>query len=201
MMPRFCQFFQIKIAILLCVGLLNCSSATRSVNLPPPIESTSIGRGDVLEFHIFGEENLYPNYTVAPDGSVDLPFVNRIVVDGLEPQQAAELIRDKLIKEKYFQNPSVSINVKEYNSKKIQVLGEVQKPGALSFDQGMTLIRAISLSGGFNALANKDKVTVLRKVEGKTISETISVQDIFENKIPDVYLQPGDTISVAQRVF
>jgi polysaccharide export outer membrane protein len=63
----------------------------------------------------------------------------------------------------------------------------------------MTLLRAISLSGGLTSLANKDRVTIRRKVKGSTVAATVSVEDIIDNRIADVPLQAGDSIYVAQR--
>jgi polysaccharide export outer membrane protein len=84
----------------------------------------------------------------------------------------------------------------------VSVLGAVQKPGSLPWQEGMKLVEAISLSGGFTALADADHVFLTRLVGGgKTVTATISVDDISEGKLADVMLQAGDTIKVDQRVF
>ncbi|MFO0762298.1 MAG: polysaccharide biosynthesis/export family protein [Byssovorax sp.] len=187
----------------LALALAACASRPpRPLDLPPPIEVTSLGVGDVFEIRIVGEEKLPTTFTVAPDGTVDLPYIKRLVVLGLEPQQVAEAVRKRLIDAEILTDPSVSVNIKEYNSKRIEVLGEVQKPGSIAASPGMTLLRAISLSGGFNSIANKGKVTIRRRVkDGGTRAATVSVDDIIENRIPDPLLQSGDSINVEQRVF
>jgi polysaccharide export outer membrane protein len=181
--------------------ILACSGNPKPVDLPAPVEVTTIGVGDVFEIRIVREDNLPTLFTVAPDGTVDLPFIKRTKVAGLEPQDIAQLVRSKLMEGEFFTDPSVTVNIKEYNSKRVEVLGEVQKPGSLPLQPGMTLIRAISLAGGFNSIANKGKVTLRRKVRGKTKAVSVSVEDIIENRIPDVPLQAGDSINVEQRVF
>lgn len=189
-------------AVLLMVVLTACgSSRPRPVDLPAPIEATTIGVGDVFELRIVGEDKLPSTFTVSPDGTADFPYVKRLKVSGLEPQELAELVRAKLMEGQILTDPSVSVSMKEYNSKRVEVLGEVQRPGSLPLQPGMTLLRAISMAGGFNSIANKDKVMIRRKVDGKTRAATVSVDDIIDNKIPDVPLQAGDSINVAQRVF
>lgn len=180
-----------------------CTPPPTVVDLPPPIEVTTVGVGDVLELRIVGEEKLPTYYTVASDGTVDLPYIKRIKVAGLEPQQIAEVVRQKLIDGEILTNPSVSVSVKEDRSKRIVVLGEgVQKPGTYPLEPGMTLLRAISLAGGFNALAKKDGVTIRRKLrDGSVKVVTVPVGDIIDNRIGDVPLQAGDSINVPQRVF
>ena len=136
----------------------------RPLSLPPPVDATTLGVGDVFEMRIVGEDKLPTAFTVAPDGTVDLPYVKRLHVAGLEPQELAAAIRERLISAEILSDPGVSVSIKEYNSKRIEVLGEVQKPGSLAIQPGMTLLRAISLSGGFNSIADKSRVTVRRRV-------------------------------------
>lgn len=186
------------------VVLLFAACAGRSpqrVDLPPPKQATTLGVGDRFELRIVGEDKLPTTFQVAPDGTVDLPYIHRVKVEGLEPQEVAATVRDKLIEGEIWTDPSVSVSVTEYNSKRIEVLGEVQKPGSFPLEPGMTLLRAISLAGGFNSLADKDRVTIRRKVAAGTKAATISVDDIMDNRVPDVPLQAGDSINVDDRVF
>jgi polysaccharide biosynthesis/export protein VpsN len=182
--------------------IVGCGTRVSTAQLPAPTSSTVIGVGDVFEVRIVREDNLPTSFTVAPDGTVDLPYIKRVQVAGLEPQKIAEIVRQRLIEQDYLTDPIVSVSVKEYNSKRVEVLGEVARPGSLRFEPGMTLLRAVSLVGGFNPMAAKDSVTVRRKVEGgDTRAVTISVQDIIDNVTADIPLQAGDSINVAQRLF
>lgn len=186
----------------LCAFLLlaSCASRARAPSLPPPVDLTTLGAGDVFEVRIMGEDKHPTTFTVAPDGSADLPLVGRVACGGLEPQELSDLVRRKLVEDQILLRPIVSVSVKEYNSKRIEVLGEVQKPGSIPMAPGMTLLRAISLSGGLTSMAAKGRVTLLRKVRGKTQSVQVSVQDILDNAAPDPLLQAGDSIYVEQRV-
>jgi protein involved in polysaccharide export with SLBB domain len=176
-----------------------CASAARPLALPAPVELTTLSPGDVFDLRIVREEGLPTAFTVAPDGSVDLPYVGRTQVAGLEPQEVSDAVRRALIEGEILRRPIVTVSVREYTSKRVEVLGEVQHPGSIPLQPGMTLLRAISLSGGFSPMAAKGSVTVRRRVKGKTRAATVSVQDIIENRAEDPLLQAGDSINVDQR--
>jgi polysaccharide export outer membrane protein len=171
-------------------------------NLPTPTPSTIVGPGDVFEVSVLGEKDLPKEYRIQPDGSVDFPYVDRLQVAGLEPQQIEELIKSQLVERKILVSPQVTLVVKQYNSKKISVIGAVQKPGSFPWTDGIKLVEAISLSGGFTSIADADHVRITRNVGGgKTVTATVSVDDITDGKQADPPLQAGDTIKVDQRVF
>lgn len=185
------------------VLLAGCGPAATNqhVELPTPVESTSLGPGDVFQMEIVSEKDLPDEYQVASDGTVDLPYIHRQKVEGLEPQQVQELVTKKLVEMKILSNPSVIISVKEYNSKKITVLGQVQKPGAFPFMSGLTLIQAISLAGGLNSIANHDRVNLTRKLKNGAKTVELSIDAITEGRSPDILLQAGDQIYVHERIF
>ncbi len=184
------------------VAIVGCAGRPNpKIRLAPPVESTTLGAGDVFLLTIVGEDKLPKEFRVAPDGSVDLPYVHRVQVAGLEPQEMAELVRKKLIDGDVLRDPSVAVDVKEYNSKRVVVLGQVQKPGSFPLTPGFTLIQALSLAGGFNAMANRDRVNLTRKTGKQVRTVVLSVDAITEGSLPDIPLQAGDTIFVTERVF
>jgi protein involved in polysaccharide export with SLBB domain len=185
------------------LAVLGCAGRPKSrVNLPPPVESTTIGAGDVFMLTIVGEDKLPKEYRVSPDGTVDFPYIHRVTVAGLEPQDVVDLVRKKLIEADILRDPSVAIDVKEYNSKRVVVLGQVQKPGSFPLTPGFTLIQAISQAGGFNTIANRDRVNLTRRTAaGQTRTIVLSVDAITDGTLPDIPLQAGDTIFVIERIF
>jgi polysaccharide export outer membrane protein len=192
--------------LLALLALLVAPACTRSrtaqVKLPAPTLSTVVGPGDLFEVSVLGEKDLPKEYRVQPDGTVDFPYLDRVMVAGLEPQQIEELIKQQLEEKKILVGPQVTLVVKQYNSKKVSVIGAVAKPGSLPWSEGMKLVDAISLSGGLTALADGDRVRVTRLVgANKTVTATISIDDITDGKLGDIPLQAGDTIKVDQRVF
>ncbi len=186
----------------LCALLLAGCARPPPGRLPAPIAATALGVGDAFELRIVGEEKLPSEYTVAEDGTVDLPYVERVEVQGLEPQEIAHRVRDLLIEKQVLLKPNVSVIVKKYNSKRIEVQGEVRKPDAYPLEPGMTLVGAISRAGGLSSLANKDGVTIRRRTKsGKVVAATFSYGAIIDNESPDVPLQAGDSIYVDDRAF
>ncbi|GMV12310.1 MAG: polysaccharide export protein [Polyangiaceae bacterium] len=172
-----------------------------NVKLPAPIESTTLGPGDVFTLQVVGEKELPSEYQIASDGTVDLPYIHSLKVSGLEPQEVARLVRKRLIEEKILNDPSVVVSVKEYNSKRITVLGQVAKPGSFPLTPGLTLIQAISLAGGLTAIANHDRLNLTRQTKSGRTTVVISVDAITDGRSPDLPLQAGDSIYVHERVF
>jgi protein involved in polysaccharide export with SLBB domain len=188
--------------LVLLSTMAGCAGRPKTrVNLPPPVESTTIGAGDVFVLTVVGEDKLPKEFRVSPDGSVDFPYIHRQQVAGLEPQAVVDLVRTKLIAADILRDPSVAIDVKEYNSKRVVVLGQVQKPGSFPLTPGFTLIQAVSMAGGFNNIANRDHVTLTRKMGDQTRTLVLSVDAITDGSLPDIPLQSGDTIFVGERIF
>jgi protein involved in polysaccharide export with SLBB domain len=172
------------------------------LNLPPPRQSTTIGPGDVFEVHIVGEKDLPHEFRVQPDGSIDFPYIERVNVGGMEPQDIASLLKLRLKEAKLLKDPQLSVVIKSYVSKKVSVVGQVSKPGAVSWTDGLRLVDAISQSGWFTPLADSNHVTLIRQTApGKSMTVTVSVDAITDGQQPDIALQAGDTIKVDQRVF
>lgn len=171
------------------------------VNLAPPEENTTVGAGDVFTLQIVGEKDLPTEYQVSSEGTVDLPYVHRVHVEGLEPQEIAAVVRKMLIEKQVLSDPSVIVRVSEYASKSVTVLGQVARPGRLPFTSGVTLIQAISMAGGFSDIAKHDQILLKRITKSGTKTVVISVDAITEGGSPDIPLQAGDQIYVPERVF
>lgn len=170
--------------------------------LPEPIVNQQVGPGDLLEVFVVGEEKLPKEYEVSPDGTLAFPYIDPIKVAGLEPREIATTLRDSLIEAKFLVSPQVQVKVKTYNSKKIQVIGQVAKQGPLPYQDGMTLVQAISAAGWFTPLADTNHVQVIRQTpNGGAVNAIVSVDAITDNARPDIKLQQGDTIKVDQRLF
>ncbi|HEX4457489.1 MAG TPA: polysaccharide biosynthesis/export family protein [Polyangia bacterium] len=180
-----------------------CVPATRTVPEAPvalPAVDTSLGVGDSFEVRVFGEPDLTGVYRVGAEGNITFPLIGDVHVDGLDAQAAARLIASKL-KQGMLRDPQVTVLVKEQTSKKIYVLGQVGKPGTFTYTPSMSVVEAITIAGGFSPLAAKNDTTLTRNESGKKTTLRVPVADIGEGRARNVYLQPGDIISVPERLF
>ena len=171
------------------------------VNLPPPVDKATLGPGDVFSVDVVGEKDLPREYQIASDGTVDFPYLHTVQVAGLEPQEVARLLRRLLMQNHMLTDPSVIVQVKQYNSRRITILGQVSKPGTLPYTPGLTLIQAISQAGGLTGIANLDRVNLTRKLQGGSRTVVLSIGTIMEGRSPDVPLQSGDRIFIHERIF
>lgn len=191
------------LAIALLTALIGCfKSYPPPPKLPDPVVNQQVGVGDLLTIDVVGEDKLPKEYEIGADGTVSFPYIEQpIKVAGLEPRQIATAVRDGLIANKYLVDPQVQVKVKAYNSKKIQVIGQVAKQGPQPYQDGMTLVQALSTAGWFTPLADTNHVQVIRQVANGAVNASVSVDAITDNKQPDIKLQQGDTIKVEQRLF
>jgi polysaccharide biosynthesis/export protein VpsN len=170
-------------------------------NLAPPTERYVLGPGDTFTLEIVGEKDLPQQYQVASNGTVDFPYVHTLKVADLEAQEVARLVRDRLIAEKVLSDPSVVVQVKEYASRHVTLLGQVSKPGSYPLLPGMSLIQAISQAGGLTAVASGSHASLTRKTAKGQQTVEIDVNEISQGRAPDVPLQAGDQIYVPDRIF
>lgn len=162
--------------------------------------SSTLGVGDLLEVRVFEETDLSGPYRVSPEGTVDFPLCGKVHVGGLTSSGAADALRTCLA-QGYLKHPQVTVLVREYNSKKVFVFGEVQKPGTFPYDENMSIIQAVTLAGGFTKTANKNNTNVTRTINGKETKIRISVEDIGVGRVKNFFLQPGDIVFVPESFF
>jgi polysaccharide export outer membrane protein len=204
-MTRLAPHLAAAAAALLLVGA--CAPRARRAAAPPPrdesavaLAASSLGPGDVVEVRVYQEPELSGLYQVGPQGDVIFPLCKRVVVGGLSPNGAAERIRACLA-DGFMRDPQVSVLVKEYNSKKVFVFGEVQKPGTFTFEDGMSIVQAVTLAGGFTKTAAQNSTSVTRRVQGQELKVKVNVQDIALGKAPNFTLEPGDIVFVPESLF
>lgn len=155
-----------------------------------------IGPQDILKIDVWKEDQLTRTVPVRPDGKITLPLLNDLQAAGLTPMEIAGIIRDGL--RKYINEPQVTVTVTEINSRRIYVTGEVVRAGAYSLLPNMTVLQALSSSGGFTQFARVKNIYVLRTENGKQVKHPFNYKDAIGGKKPEenILLQPGDVIVV-----
>ncbi len=164
-------------------------------------DDTTLGPGDTFDVRVYGEAELTGTYRVAQDGSIDFPLIGRVRVMGLEPTEIADALSTRLRDGRMLVQPQISVLVKEYASKRISVVGAVTRPGTFPMSSGLTVVQAISLAGGFTALASRNGTVVTRRINGQLRRYRVPVADVTEGEADDVALGAGDIIYVPERVF
>ena len=152
-----------------------------------------LGAEDLILCFVYKEPELTTTVVVRPDGMISLPMAGLIQATGKTTTELETAITLKL--HEFVGDPVVTVIVKEINSPKVSVLGQVNKPDVFPIRQRMTALNAIALAGGFTEFAKRDRVLVIR--EGPSGQETIklNLKKLSKDSAP-FYLQATDTVFV-----
>ena len=153
------------------------------------ISGYKLGSGDKIRVTVFGHEDLSGEFEVDGSGNVSLPLIRNIKAEGLTPGQLEQVVAERLSPD-YLVNPRVSVEVLNYRP--FYIYGEVTKPGSYPFVNGMTVVNAVAMAGGFTYRARTSKVRIIR---GNDPSRTPQDAD------KDTPVLPGDVIEVPERYF
>lgn len=156
-----------------------------------------VGPKDLLEISVFGLDELNTTVRVSEDGNITLPLLGEIEIEGLTKTQVENKLRD-LLAEKYLQDPQVTIFIREYQSKRVSVLGAVSNPGPYELLGSQTIMQIIAMAGGMTPDAG-DQIIVLRQQEdGTSRSIRISVEELVikGNAQLNIQMEPGDIINI-----
>ena len=187
-------------------GATGADTAPATTNAPAPatpaIETTAdpnayrIGPEDVIDFYVRNDRELNRDRVpVRPDGKVSLPLVNDIQAAGL----TANELRAQLIQRlsPFFERPEVSVIVREVNSAKVSVQGNVRMSGRYEVKSQATVLDMIAAAQGFNEFADKGGIRVIRTVNGKPESIKFNYGDaVRAREGANFVVQPGDIIIV-----
>ena len=155
-----------------------------------------IGVEDVLLISVWRDTDLTREVPVRPDGKISLPLIQDVAAAGKTPEELGKEIQLRL--KEYMSNPSVTVVVREINSIKIYLLGEVAHPGPIAPKSEVRLLQAIAMAGGITPFGGKKSIMIFRKVtSGEKVIE-VSYQSIVSGKKPNdnLILESGDTVVV-----
>jgi polysaccharide export outer membrane protein len=155
-----------------------------------------IGPEDVLSIVFWRDKDMSADVAVRPDGKISLPLLNEVHAAGLTPMQ----LRDQLTEQakRYVEDPTVSVVVRQINSQKIFVTGQVIKPGPYALTGPTTVLQILAIAGGFKEYADEKHVTVVRTENGRTVAYPFNYKDVSQrrNLGQNIELRAGDTIIV-----
>ena len=155
-----------------------------------------LGPDDVVEVFVYKEPELSTTVVVRPDGKISLPLIGELSVNGKTALELQKEISQKLTQ--YIAQPNVNFIVKEVNSAKVSVLGEVKTPGVYKIKDRSIVLDAIALAGGFTEYAKRNKVTLIRiSANGQQQQYQINVEDQLKGRKGDLFfVLPYDKIYV-----
>lgn len=145
-----------------------------------------------------GYQNTYTQrilgYLVDSDGNIDFPILGKIHAAGMTRKELTTYLKQRLIDEDYIKDPVVTVQFLNF---KISVMGEVNRPGSFDINSDrITLLEALSKAGDLTIYGRRDRVAVIREVDGvRTILyHDLRSSDIFQS--PCYYLQQNDIVYV-----
>ena len=172
------------------VGLLAVALAT-SPQIGQAGDTTAyrLGTGDKVRVTVFGEKDLSGDFDVNDQGVVALPLIGPTNLAGKTISEAEAQITQSYGKD-YLVNPRVNVEVLNYRP--FFILGEVQRPGSYPYVNGMTVVNAVALAGGYTPRANRGHMMVKRAAKAAAGEQEVS---------EDAMVLPGDVIRVPERFF
>jgi polysaccharide export outer membrane protein len=157
--------------------------------------------GDILQVTVFagGEKQEDFTATIVATGTITCPLLGETKVAGLTPEEIARQLRAMLVRD-YFVDPQVLVSVKEHGGQ-VYVTGEVKQPGAYGIREGLTVLHACLLAGGFTDYASLRAVRLTRVVDGQPRTAMIDVVKVRQGRQPDPLLTSGDRLEIPRRRF
>ena len=162
-----------------------------------------IGPGDELQVFVWQNPDLSVTVPVRPDGKISTPLDEDMVAVGKTPSQLAHDIEVKL--SEYVRSPHVNVIVTKPASlfSQVKVIGQVTKPAAIAYHEGMTVLDAVLAVGGLTEYAAGNRARIVRMVNGTEqdipvrLGKLVNSGDMSQN----VPLKPGDVLVVPESRF
>jgi len=159
---------------------------------------------DQVAVEVFGEEDLRTNGRLNPEGNLSVPLLGSIHLGGLTLTQAASKLTE-LYGRDYLVNPRVNVSLLSYARRRFSSLGQVNRPGSIEMPEGsqdgVDLLEAIALAGGYTRIAAPERITVRRhNATGDQIIK-VNAKRFTRGNGGGFLVLPGDTITVGESIF
>jgi polysaccharide export outer membrane protein len=177
------------VLILFAVGACGGPDIAETVTIPEAAPYR-LDSGDQLRITVFGQEEMTGEYLVDGNGAISLPLLAQVPARGLTAEELEQEIVQRLQSQSLLINPSVNVQILTYRP--FFILGQVAAPGQYAYVDGMTVLTAVAMSGGFTIRADTDDFTITRKVGNKVIEGRAQRNTL---------VKPGDVVFVPERIF
>ena len=159
---------------------------------------------DQVAIDVFGEDDLRTNGRLNPEGNLNVPLLGSIHLAGLTPTQAVSKLTE-LYSRDYLVNPKINVTLLTYARKRFSILGQVNRPGNLEMpegsQEGIDLLEAIALAGGYTRIASPERITVRRQDASGDHIFKVNAKRFTKGKGGGFLVLPGDTINVGESIF
>jgi polysaccharide export outer membrane protein len=163
-----------------------CDPSAASATSEDVATGYRLGSQDRVQITVFRQPEMSGEFALDGEGYLALPLAGEIKAGGLTSRELENQIEERLQAEGYLVNPQVGVQVLTFRS--FYILGEVNAPGSYEYRDGMTVINAIALAGGYSYRAAQDDVTIERG-------------DCSMDTRADTAVLPGDILQVPERFF
>ncbi len=167
--------------------------------------------GDELSVQVLGEPEFPVRQRVDPNGTITIPMLARVSVQGLTLEALERLLTQRFIDEEYYRAPSVSVVLHTFTQNELVVLGQVKRPGTVTMPIGRTkldIFEAIARAGDFTDVARLSDVTIQRRIPGQDGSEelVVDLRPLLEGRrtnrpTASFEVFAGDIIIIRERLF
>ena len=179
------------------------SAAAAPLPLPDPspmvTPAYTVGAGDTIRVRVYEEDRLNGVYAVGQDGRVDLPWIGKVSVTGLGPEQIAELVESRYA-DGYLVSPQVVVDVEAYGSKPVQLLGNIKNPGTYYLEGSTDLIGILAEAGG---VAKDDQLSTyeihIKRARTDAVAPvTLSLDRLMHLGEGNLKVESGDVIHITR---
>ena len=162
-----------------------------------------IGPGDELDLKVWRNPDLSAKVPVRPDGKITAPLIKDIVAVGKTPQVLGREIEEKLAT--YIRDPSVSVVVTKIVGDPlsvVRVIGQAQNPGAVPYQNGITLLDVMTKANGLTRKAAGNQAILIRAIENNK-QYRVRLDDLLKSGDPsaNVEIAPGDSIMIPESLL
>jgi protein involved in polysaccharide export with SLBB domain len=219
--PAKLSFLTLFLLTLVTFGQSQSPSETRQplVSSPPTAQSApaavvssmsapsgyTLSPNDQVAIEVFGEEDLRTNGRLNGEGNLSLPLLGSVHLGGLTLAKAASRITE-LYGRDYLVNPKVNVTLVGYAKRRFTILGQVNRPGSYEMPEGspdgIDLLEAIAMAGGYTRIAAPERISVRRRsAKGEDEILRVDAKRLSRRGGESFQIRPGDTVTVAESLF